>query len=135
MDLPRNAHVAIIDGETFKLMQNDGEEGHPNLVMRDQPDLEATNHSAGVRHQDEAGQRLGRTQLDELAHAAAAAEWLNKACIENRIEQLVIIADPKSLGAMRHQYHTELKAALLSEIAKTLTKEPTDRIEQAIAAA
>ena len=135
MDLPRHAHVAVIDGETFKLMRNEGEDEHPNLQMVEQPDLEATNHSAGVRHQDEAGQRLGRTQLDELAHAAAAAEWLNKACLENRIEQLVVIADPKSIGEMRNHYHKELEAALLGEITKTLTKEPTDRIEQSIAAA
>jgi protein required for attachment to host cells len=78
---------------------------------------------------------LGRTQLDELAHGAAAAEWLNQKAIDGQIEEVLVIADPKTLGEMRQHYHTELRSKLASEIDKTLTGLPIDKIEAAIDAA
>ena len=133
MKLPHKAHVAIVDGETFLLMRNAGQPFEPKLEKVEKPDLEGTNFSAGVRPQDPAGQRHGNTDLNELAHGAAAAEWLNEKSIAGEIDKLVVIADPKTLGEMRRHYHTELESRLVGEIAKTLTGEPTDRIEKAIA--
>ena len=48
---------------------------------------------------------------------------------------LLVIADPKTLGEMRRHYHGELEKRLVGEIDKTVTGEPTSRIEQMIAAA
>jgi len=135
MKLQNNAHVALIDGETFTLFRNTGQMFDPKLESENSPKLDVTNFSAGVRHQDDIGQELGRTQLDELGHAAAAAEWLNAKAIAGEIDKLLIIADPKSLGEMRQHYHTELKSRLVGEIDKTLTGQPLDKIEQSIAAA
>ena len=136
MRLPSNAHVAIVDGENFTVMRNGGAPLEPKLDRAEQPDLSATNYSAGVRHQDNIGREKGTsTQLDELAHAAAAAEWLNSQCVSGDIADLVVIADPKTLGEMRHHYHSELEKRLVGEIAKTMTGQPTDKIEQAIASA
>jgi len=87
-----------------------------------------------VRHQD-SGRKPDSTDLEELAHGAAAAEWLNAEAIAGNIEALLIIADPKTLGEMRHHYHVELKQLLAGEIDKTLTGQTTDKIEAAIAAA
>jgi protein required for attachment to host cells len=135
MKLPHKAHVALLDGENFTLFCNEGQIFEPRLAEVAKPDLEATNFSAGVRHQDNIGRRLGRTQLDELARGAAAAEWLNAKAIAGEIEALLIIADPKTLGEMRHHYHADLKQRLVGEIDKTLTGQSTDRIEAAIRAA
>lgn len=135
MKLPHNAHVALLDGENFTLFRNTGQIFEPKLVEEDKPDLEATNFSAGVRHQDNVGRKLGRTQLEELARGVAATEWLNAKAIAGEIEALLIIADPKTLGEMRQHYHTELSGRIVGEIDKTLTGQPTDRIEAAIVAA
>jgi protein required for attachment to host cells len=135
MKLPHNAHVALLDGENFTLFRNDGQMFEPKLVEADKPDLEASNFSAGVRHQDDVGRQLGRTQLDELARGAAATEWLNAKAIAGEIEALLIIADPKTLGEMRQHYHSELAKRIVGEIDKTLTGQPTDKIEAAIIAA
>ena len=136
MRIPSNAHVAIVDGENFTVMRNGGAPLEPKLDRAEQPDLSATNYSAGVRHQDNIGREKGTsTQLDELAHAAAAAEWLNSQCVSGDIADLLVIADPKTLGEMRHHYHSELEKRLIGEIAKTMTGQPTDKIEQAIASA
>jgi protein required for attachment to host cells len=135
MKLPHKAHVALLDGENFTLFCNEGQIFEPRLVELAKPSLDVTNFSAGVDHQDDVGRMLGRTQLDELAHGAAATEWLNAKAIAGEIEALLVIADPKTLGEMRQHYHSELAKRVVGEIAKTLTDEPTDKIEAAIVAA
>ncbi len=132
MRLAHNAHVVIADGENFSLCRNEGALFEPRLVEIETPKLEPTNYSAGVRDGDEIGRQLGRTQLDELAHAAAIAEWLNARAIAGEIKQIMIIADPKTLGEMRLHYHDRLRAALAGEIAKTATGVPLTDVEQII---
>lgn len=132
MKLPHNAYVALVDGENFTLMQNKGQPFQPSLQKLAKPELNPTNFSAGVRHQDDAGQQNGNTDLNELAHGAAAAEWLNQKAIEGEFDHIAIIADPKTLGEMRRHYHTELQSRLVGEIDKTLTGTPTERIEKVI---
>ncbi len=132
MKVPHNAHIAIVDGTRFVLMRNTGQIFEPKLANAETPDLDATNFSAGVKHQDDAGQRTGATDLNELAHGAAAAEWLNDKAIKGEIEDLIVIADPKTLGEMRRHYHSELEKRLCGELAKTMTGEPADRIAKAL---
>lgn len=133
MKVPHKAHVAVLDGETFLLFRNTGQPFEPKLEKLDTPDLSPTNFSAGVKHQDEVGQKLGRTDLGELAHGAAATEWLNAKAIAGEIEDLLVVADPKTLGEMRRHYHGELEKRLAGEIDKTLTGEPVADIAKAIA--
>ncbi|MHA6332610.1 baeRF12 domain-containing protein [Qipengyuania sp. CAU 1752] len=135
MKCPHNAHVAVVDGERFIVMKNVGQPLDPRLEVVEEPDLKASNYSAGVRHQDDIGQRHGRTQLEELAHGAAVAEWLNSKAIANDMDDLLIIADPKTLGEMRRHYHGELEKRLVGEIGKTMTGEPIERIAKSIEAA
>lgn len=135
MKLPHKAHVAIVDGQNFTVMQNNGQPFEPRLSDAQRPDLSVSNFSAGVRHQDDIGQERGRTDLGELAHGAAAAEWLNAKAIAGELSDVLVIADPKTLGEMRRHYHSELEKRLVGEIDKTVTGEPTTRIEQVISAA
>jgi protein required for attachment to host cells len=133
MKLSYQAHVALVDGESFTLYRNEGQIFDPKLVVERKPELEVTNFSAGVRHQDQIGRLLGRTQLDELAHGAAVAEWLNAQVLAGTIGELLIIADPKTLGEMRLHYHADLTSRLAGEIDKTLTGKTTSEIEEIIA--
>ena len=88
-----------------------------------------------MRQEDNIGRQLGRADLEELAHGAAAAEWLNAKAISGEITDVLIIADPKTLGEMRKHYHSELQSKLVGEIDKTVTGQSTDRIEKVIASA
>lgn len=135
MKCPHKAHVALVDGQRFILLRNDGQIFEPSLTLVAEPVLEPTNFSAGVRHQDPSGQVKGNTDLDELAHGAAACEWLNAKAIAGEIDDLIIIADPKTLGEMRRHYHKELEKRLVGELDKALTGEPLGRIEKLLAAA
>lgn len=135
MKLPHKAHVAIVDGENFTIMRNEGQAFEPRLANASKPDLDPSNFSAGVKHQDDIGQKHGRTDLSELAHGAAAAEWLNAKAIAGELTDVLVIADPKTLGEMRRHYHSELEKRLVGEIDKTVTGATTDAIQKIIEAA
>lgn len=135
MRVPQNALIAIANGERFKLMRNVGQPLDPKLEPVRELDLELTNFSAGARHHDSAGQRAGSADVDELAHGAAIAEWLNARALDNDLDALVIAADPRTLGQIRQHCHKELQARIVGELAKDLTNSPIPAIEQAIASA
>jgi protein required for attachment to host cells len=132
MKVPHKALVALANGERFVLMRNVGQPFEPKLERVSELDLELTNFSAGVRHQDPAGGRNGSTDLDELAHGAAIAEWLNKQALLGGIDDLVIAADPKTLGQIRQHCHQELQQRIAGEIAKDLTNSPVEAIERVL---
>jgi protein required for attachment to host cells len=127
MLLPNGTVFALVDGENFELYRNSGIEAEPQLTAIPVPRLEATNFSAGARAHDAGSRHKARTgdgsndALDESAHVAAVTDWLNRQVLEHEIDQLVIVADPRSLGEMRRHYHKQLKQALVGEVAKTMT--------------
>ena len=133
MQIPHNAHVALANGERFLVMRNVGQPLAPRFEQVQSLDLELTNFSAGVRHQDPAGQRNGSTDIDELAHGAAIAEWLNTQTLRGGIDQVVIAADPKTLGQIRQHCHKELESRIVGELAKDLTNQRVPAIERALA--
>ncbi|WP_193725701.1 host attachment protein [Aurantiacibacter aquimixticola] len=135
MKVPHKAHVALVDGERFVLLRNDGQIFEPKLSKVSEPNLDPSNYSAGVKHQDAASKLKGNTDLEELAHGAAVTEYLNDKAMKGEIDDIVIIADPKTLGEMRRHYHQELEKRVVGELDKTLTSEPLDKIEQALIAA
>lgn len=135
MKVPPKALVALANGERFVLMRNVGQAFEPRLQKIGELDLELTNFSAGIRHQDPAGQRNGSTDIDELAHGAAIAEWLNDKALNGKLDQVVVAADPKTLGQIRRHSHKELESRIVGELAKDLINSPVPDIERALAAA
>ena len=135
MKVPHKALVALANGERFLVMRNVGQPFEPKLEKVSDLDLELTNFSVGVRHQDPAGQRNGSTDIDELAHGAAIAEWLNNKTLNGEAEPLVIAADPKTLGQIRQHCHKELQNRIVGEVAKDLTNQPIEAVERALAMA
>ena len=132
MKVPHKALVLLADGTRCVVMRNDGQPFEPKLERVSELDLELTNFSAGVRHQDPAGQRNGSTDIDELAHGAAIAEWLNKATLNGEGEPVVIAADPKTLGQIRRHCGPQLEQRIVGELAKELINSPIAEIERAL---
>lgn len=139
MLLPHGTVFAIVDGENFQLYRNSGMEAEPKLTAMEVPSLAATNYSAGVNDHDKISRfQLGAPKdrldkLEESAHVAAVANWLNGQVLSHEIEKLVIVADPRSLGEMRRHYHKELKEALVAEVPKDLSGRPTPEILKVLA--
>jgi protein required for attachment to host cells len=134
MKVPHKALVALANGERFVMMRNVGQPFEPKLEKVGEIDLELTNFSAGVRNQDPV-QRGGSTEIDELAHGAAIAHWLNRKTLNGDGRPLVIAADPKTLGQIRQHCHKELQNRIVGEVAKDLINQPVESIERALAMA
>ena len=134
MILPANAHVAVVDGQNFLLMRNCGTATEPRLEVEATPEVSLSNKNAGMRHMDERGGNEGKENLDKAAHAAGVAAWLNKAALDRRIDKLVVVADPDTLGEMRLHYSQHLQGALLGELDRELVKLPAPELVRAIEA-
>lgn len=133
MRIPHNAQIAIANGERFLLMRNAGQPFEPKLERVDELDLLLTNFSAGVRHQDPAGQRSVSTDIDELAHGAAIADWLNDRALKGELGEIVLAADPRTLGQIRRHCHKETKGRVVGELDKDLTNLPIPEMERVLA--
>jgi protein required for attachment to host cells len=122
MLLPHGTVIALVDGKTFELYRNAGDEAEPELQSLDAPRLDSHNHSGGGHHSSP-GNHADR-QVGEDAHAIAATAWLNGQVLAGKIKALVVFASPKTLGEMRRHYHKMTTRALLKEYHKDLNGRP-----------
>ncbi len=119
MLIPHGAIIALVDGKNFELFCNNGTEAEPELVKQDSPNLDEHNKGSGGHHRSTSA-NPSTHRLDEDAHAAAASEWLNSKVLGHKIESLVVIADPRTLGEMRKHFHKQTQAAIKVELSKDL---------------
>lgn len=132
MLLPKGTTVAVMDGVQLHLFRNSGDEVHPKLTALPEPAIGGDNKSSGNRHRSSSA-NPDESRLEEDSFAAAAAAWLNTQVLEGKIDDLFVIATPKSLGELRKHYHKALTAKLLGELAKDLTAHSTADVEAALA--
>ena len=132
MQLPHGATVAVADGERFNLFRNAGDEARLRLDPVAHSEVDDA-HSGGAGRHSSSG-NPDESQIDEDGFAAGVAAQLNAGVVSGKITGLLIIAAPRTLGAMRRRYHPRLTAALLGEIAKDLTGRGAHDIEAVIAA-
>ena len=134
MDIPKGTMVAVADGETLRLFRNDGDAGSPSLTGLPKPKVDDDNMGSGGRHQSSSA-NPSDSQQDEDAFAAGIAALLNKQVLDHKVQKLIVIAAPRTLGELRKHYHKTLSAVLLGEIPKDLTGHSAADIERSIAAA
>lgn len=134
MDIPRNTIVAVADGEILNLFRNTGDEGAPQLSALPDADVSTENMGSGSRHQSSAA-NPSDSQQNEDSFAAGIVEVLNKRVLDGKIDSLIIVAAPRTLGELRKHYHKSLSAVLVGEIAKDLTGHSIADVEKIIAAA
>ena len=126
MLLPHGTVVALVDGKNFELYRNAGNEAEPELTAIEAPKLDSHNHS-GAGHHSSSGNHAGHL-VEEDAHANAATQWLNSQVLGHKIEHLVVIAAPRTLGEMRRHYHKQTERAVVTELAKDLNGHPPAEI-------
>ena len=134
MKIPKDAVVAVADGEALNLFRNVGDESGPKLTAMPQPNVSTENAGSGVRHQSSAA-NPSQNQLQEDDFAAGIAELLNKRVLEGGIADLIVVAAPRTLGELRKHYHKSLEAILVGEVSKDLTGHSISQVESAISAA
>ncbi len=119
MLLPHGSIVAVVDGSKLELFQNTGNEAAPELTPMSSPKLNEQSKDAGSRHHSSSANPTGH-QLDEDAHAAAVGDWLNSEVLAHRIQHLVVVAAPRTLGELRRRYSKSMQAVLVGELHKDL---------------
>ena len=132
MLLPHGAIIAVADGEVLHLYRNTGAETHVKLAPLAAPAIAGDNKEAGKRHRSSAA-NPDRSRLAEDSFAAATADWLNREATEQRIDGLVVIAPPKTLGELRRHFGKGLKEKVLAEIGRELTNHSVADVEALIA--
>jgi protein required for attachment to host cells len=137
MKVPHNAHVAIADGERFMLMRNTGQIFEPKLEVVAEPSFRMPVPGAESRSDDRGTLTTAGSQTDlaEVAHGAAVVQWLNAKALAGEIEQLLVVADPRTLSEMRRHYHKALQDRIVGEVAKEVAWETPQAIAETLAAA
>ena len=129
MKLPKGALVAVVDGEKLALFENTGQQ-EVQLSARPTPTIADRASGAAGRISSEANPD-NDTQAED-GFAMGVAEVLNKWVLNNKVDHLLVIAAPKTLGQLRKGWHKETQTKLVGEIAKDLTGHSTDQIASAI---
>ena len=145
MRIDHGSWVVLADGERYVILENKGEAFSLDLHVR----AHAEDHNPPTREQgtdkpgrfDDAG--VGKSAvantdwhwLEKERFAKTLCDQLNAQALDNAFDKLLLVADPRTLGAMRPEFHKELKARLIGEIPKDLTAQPIGEIETILAAA
>lgn len=127
--VPPGTLVVVADGRKARLFRNVGEgnalflQQHEILNAEDIP----LQGPSGVAPPQQTPQRN-----DERTFAKHVAQMLNDGALKQDYAQLVLIADPQTLGEIRPQLHKETQDRLIGEVAKTLTNAPIEDIQRAL---
>jgi protein required for attachment to host cells len=121
--------VAVVDGEKLALFENTGHLSI-SLTPRAMPHV-AERASGTAGHTSSSANPDNDTQAED-GFAMGVAEVLNRLVLDHKVEQLLIIAAPRTLGQLRKGWHKQTAARVVGEIAKDLTGHSPDQIAAAI---
>ena len=124
MKLSKGALVAVVDGEKLALFRNEGGVEIRLKAIENPPIEDRVSGSAGRRSSE--ANPDNDTQAED-GFAMGVAQVLNKWVVTNKIDELLVIAAPKTLGELRKHWHKQTERALLKEYHKDLIgRQPAD---------
>lgn len=128
-NVPAGTLVVVADGQKARLFRSVGDDAE--LTLRQEEVMNAADiplqGPSGVAPPQQTPQRN-----DERTFAKHVAQMLNDGALKQDYAQLVLIADPQTLGEIRPQLHKETQDRLIGEVAKTLTNAPIEDIQRAL---
>lgn len=127
--IPAGTLVVVADGHGARVFRNVGNDDHLLLRQCDLLEPQNVNDDApsGVLPPEP-----GDGGIDEATFAKQLARHLNQGALQGSYAQLVLVADPQTLGQMRPQLHKEVQDRLIGEIAKDLTNTRLYDIERVL---
>ena len=137
--------VVVCDGAKALVLENVGDDVHPNLKTR-----QVYEHKAAKTH-EQGSDAPGRAIQSVGARRSAMeqTDWheqeehkfltdlvgrLDAAVTAGDAKAITIVAPPRALGVLRQAYSPRLREALRAEIDKDLVKMPVHEIEKRLAA-
>lgn len=147
LKIPHDAFVFVGDGRKALFLRNEGDEKFPNLKTENvfQDDNPPT-HEQGSERPGRLGKALDSSQrsaveavdwhhIEEHRFAKKVAAAMEDVMRARRVPALVVVAPPKTLADLRNAFHADIRARVIAEINKDLTKHPVGEIERHLTAA
>jgi protein required for attachment to host cells len=141
IQIPHDAIVFIGDGRKAPFLRNHGDEKFPNLrTERVFVDTNPPTHEQGTERPGRSFSSMGPGRsavestdwhhLEQHKFVLMVSAALEKLVREQDVKALIIAAPPRTLADLRHDLHDDVKARLLAEVGKDLTKQPLYEIEK-----
>jgi protein required for attachment to host cells len=143
MSIPHDAVVFVGDGRKALFLRNAGDEKFPNLkteqvfidqnpATHDQGTDKPGRLSAGSNARDRrtAVEPTDWHELEEHRFARMVAEEFEKMVRERKVKAVIVAAPPRTLADLRQAFHADVRARIVAEIDKDLTKHPVYEIEK-----
>jgi|SRR5487761_1165507 protein required for attachment to host cells len=139
--LPHDALVFVGDGRKALFLRNTGDEMAPNLkAERVFAEENPPTHEQGADRPGVAFATAGSTRrssmeqtdwhhIEEQRFAERVAKALVDVVRSRNVPAILVAAPPKTLATLRRAFHAEVKAKIVGEIGKDLTKHPVGEIE------
>ena len=121
--------VAVVDGEKLALFENTG---HQTIVLSARPTPAIVERASGAAGRISSEANPDNDTQAEDGFAMGVADVLNNWVLTNKVEHLLVIAEPKTMGQLRKGWHKETVARVVGEISKDLTGHSVDQIAAAI---
>ena len=131
MQFPKGATVAVSDGRTLRLFRNEGDERGLSLKELTVAPLHPHNKGSGQGHHS-SGANPDDRSLEEDSYASATADLLNQRVLSGEIDDLYIVAPPRTLGELRKHYHAKLREKLIGEMHHEHTQDSLETLQKAL---
>lgn len=142
LKIPHGALVFVGDGRKALFLRNDGDVKFPNL--RVEKVFENENPSTHEQGSDRPGRmsqgavagRKGAVEptdwhdLEEHRFSRTVAAAMEQMVRASRATALIVVAPPRTLAELRTAIHSDVKACVIAEINKDLTKHSIGEIEK-----
>jgi protein required for attachment to host cells len=147
LKIPHNAFVFVGDGRKALFLRNEGDEKYPFLktenVFQDENPLTHEQGSEGPGHIGKGIDASRRStvepvdwhHIEEHRFTRKVAAAMEEVVRSRNVPALVVVAPPKTLADLREAFHADVKARVIAEINKDLTKHPVGEIETHLTAA
>jgi protein required for attachment to host cells len=142
LKIPHTALVFVGDGRKALFLRNEGDAKFPNL--RTERVFEAENPPTREQGSDRPGRVseaaiAGRRSaveptdwhdIEEQRFARTVAVAMERMVRTSKAKALVVVAPPKTLAELRSAFHSDVKACIVAEINKDMTKHSIEEIEK-----
>jgi len=141
LKIPHNAFVFVGDGRKALFLRNEGDEKYPNLISESVfEDVNPLTHAQGSERPGRVSKALHSGQrsavepvdwhnIEKHRFAKEVAEKMERVVRQRKVPALVIVAPPRTLADLRNTFHSDVRALIIAEINKDLTKHPIGEIE------
>ncbi len=142
LKIPHDAYLFVGDGRKALFLRKEGDTKFPNLKTENV--FEEENPATRDQGSDRPGRfaeavAVGRRSaveptdwhdLEEHRFARKVATAFEKIVREKKTKSIILVAPPRTLAELRKVLHPDVKACIVEEINKDLTKHPVGEIEK-----